>query len=50
MLRREVLRDVPEDVIDRVVSDFESEGAQVTKEKQPNGKWTLVATFPSSDK
>jgi hypothetical protein len=42
MLRREVLRDVPEDVIDRVVSDFESEGTKVTREKQPDGRWTLV--------
>jgi hypothetical protein len=49
MATREILRDIPDDRIEEVVSDYESEGAQVTRELQPDGKWTLVATFPNSD-
>lgn len=50
MARREVIKGVPEDRIEQLVYDFESEGAQVTREKQADGKWTVVATFPNSDK
>ncbi len=37
---------IPSDQVDQVVSDFESEGATVTKSQQPDGTWTVVATFP----
>jgi len=39
-------RDVPDSDVDRVVAGFEREGATVTKEKQPNGRWTVTAKFP----
>jgi hypothetical protein len=40
------LNDIPSDDVDEVVSDFKSEGAQVEKIKQPDGNWTVRATFP----
>ena len=40
------IKDIPEEEVDQVVADFESEGAKVIKEKQPNGKWTVRATMP----
>ncbi|MBO8134134.1 MULTISPECIES: hypothetical protein [Dickeya] len=40
------LTDIPSDQVDEVVKDFESEGAVVEKIKQPNGLWTVKATFP----
>jgi hypothetical protein len=46
MPRVETLSDVPDSEVDQVVKDFESEGAKVTKTQQPDGKWTVVATFP----
>ena len=45
MPRIEELNDIPEDEKDEVVTDYESEGAQVEKIRQPNGKWTIKATF-----
>jgi len=45
-----VLKDVPEDMIDEIVSDFESEGAKVIKEQQPDGKWTVRANFEETKK
>jgi hypothetical protein len=42
----QVLKDVPESDVDQVISDFESEGCTVEKEKQPNGKYTVRATCP----
>jgi hypothetical protein len=41
-----VLTDIPDSDVDAVVKDFESEKCSVTKEKQPNGKWTVRATCP----
>jgi len=41
-----VLTDVPASRVDDVVTDFESEGATVSKTLQPNGKFTVTATFP----
>jgi hypothetical protein len=46
MPRQVILTDIPQSDLDRVVKDFESEGATVTKEKQPDGNWTVKATFP----
>jgi hypothetical protein len=46
MPHQEILSDIPESDLDRVVKDFESEGATVTKKKQPDGNWTVTATFP----
>ncbi|MGA2465844.1 MAG: hypothetical protein ABSH06_16010 [Thermodesulfobacteriota bacterium] len=47
MPRVETLTDIPDNDVDKVVSDFESEGATVTKTRQANGMWTVVATFPN---
>jgi uncharacterized protein with GYD domain len=46
MPHTETIKDVPDDKVDEVVQDFESEGAKVEKTEQSNGKWTVVATFP----
>ena len=43
-----VLTDIPDGEEDAVVKDFESEGCIASKEKQPNGKWTVRATCPNS--
>lgn len=42
------LTDVPADLVDEVVADFESEGCQVVKTRQPDGRFTLVATCPDT--
>ncbi len=46
MHRVETLTDVPDSMVKEVVADFKSEGASVTKTKQANGSWIVVATFP----
>ena len=45
-METQTLHDVPADEVDEVVSDFESETPPytVTKQKQSNGKYTVVAT------
>jgi hypothetical protein len=40
------LRNVPDSEVDQVVSDFESEGANVERTQNPDGTWTVTATFP----
>jgi hypothetical protein len=41
--------DVPPDKVDRVVAGFKAQGADpVTKTKQPDGNYTVVATFPDA--
>jgi hypothetical protein len=46
MPHTETVTDVPDDKVDQVVEDYESEGATVQKTRQPNRLWTVVATFP----
>jgi subtilisin-like proprotein convertase family protein len=46
MPRTENLTDIPESDLQQLVGDFESEGATVTKKKQPDGNWTLEVQFP----
>jgi hypothetical protein len=47
MATQKVLSDIPDDNVQQVIDDFESEGcSEVTKEKQPNGLWTVRATCP----
>jgi len=46
MSRIEELDNIPNSDIEEVISDFESEGAQVEKIPQDDGKWTVRATFP----
>jgi len=45
MARVEELTDIPSDQVEDVISDFNSEGAQVEKISQPDGNWTVRATF-----
>jgi hypothetical protein len=45
MAFQRTLHKVPDDMVDQVVSDFESEGAIVVKFKE-NGTWAVHATFP----
>jgi hypothetical protein len=40
------LSDIPDDEVDQVVGDFESEGCTVQKKRQEDGNWTVVATCP----
>ena len=47
--RVEVIHDVPEDQKQRLTSDFKAAGASVAWSKQPDGKWTVTATFPAPD-
>ena len=48
--RVEVLRDVPESEKARIEGDFVLEGATVESVRQPDGKWTIHATFPGAIK
>jgi hypothetical protein len=48
--RVEVIHDIPEDQKQRITEDYEAVGASVQWDKQPDGKWTGTATFPSKDK
>ena len=41
-----VLTDIPDDDIDDVVADFESDGLTVEKKRQSDGKWTVHALYP----
>jgi hypothetical protein len=48
MPRVETLTDIPDSDVDKVVDDFKRAGATtVTKTRQANGMWTVVATFPN---
>ena len=40
------ITDVPPDMVDEVVADFESEGCTATAAKQPDGNFTVVANCP----
>lgn len=51
MPRTETLTDVPVDEVDQVVQDFKDAGAtDVQKTKQPDGRYTVVATYPEDKK
>lgn len=43
-METQTLHDVPADDVEQIVTDFESEGYTVTKQKQTNGNYTIVAT------
>ncbi|MDO8894165.1 MAG: hypothetical protein Q8M57_12060 [Nitrosomonas sp.] len=49
MQKERALTDIPNDEVDEVVNDFQSEGAKTTKELQPNGNWTVRAIFFNPD-
>lgn len=46
MPRIEELKSILNNDVEELISDFESEGAQVEKIPQDDGKWTVRATFP----
>ena len=46
MPRIEELDNIPNSDVEEVISDYESEGAQVEKIQQDDGRWTVRATFP----
>jgi len=39
-------KDVPQKNLPVVRAGFKAQGATVKATKQPNGQWTVVATFP----
>ncbi|WP_022663637.1 hypothetical protein [Desulfospira joergensenii] len=41
-----ILIDIPEDEVDRIVADFESEGCTTQKIEQDDGLWTVKAQCP----
>lgn len=45
-METQTLHDVPASEVEEVISDFESEGYTVTKQKQSNRKYTVVASRP----
>jgi hypothetical protein len=45
MSRVEELNNIPPADVDEIIEDYESEGADVEKIKQPDGNWTVRATF-----
>jgi len=46
MPTEKVLTDIPQEDVDQVVEDFESEGCKATSERQANGLFTVRATCP----
>jgi len=47
---KRTLTDIPDNEVEQVILDFESEGCTTEKNRQPNGKWTVVATCPEKKK
>jgi hypothetical protein len=47
-MRTETLNDVPDSEVEQVVQDYKDEGATVTKTRNPDGTWTVTATFPAA--
>ena len=45
MYKKIVLTDIPEEAVDIVLGDFESEGATAERKRQVNGLWTIQASF-----
>ena len=46
MATERIITDIPEDEVDRIFNDFESEGCSAEKIKQDNGLWTIKAMCP----
>jgi hypothetical protein len=42
----QTVKNIPEKDKMRVVVSFEAEGATVKTERQPDGRWTVIAKFP----
>ncbi len=42
--------DIPEDKLDQVVAGYQLDNpAKIEKVKQPDGNWTVIATFSDDD-
>lgn len=39
------LNDIPDEKLQIVVEDFQSEGAKVERKRQPDGKWTVIGQY-----
>ncbi|MEW6417521.1 MAG: hypothetical protein AB1480_05290 [Nitrospirota bacterium] len=46
MSKVEILEDVSDSEVQKVVENFKRAGAQVSTTRQDNGLWKVVATFP----
>ncbi len=47
MAHQEVLKDIPDNRVDKIVAMYGADGCtDIKKEKQPDGKWTVTATCP----
>jgi hypothetical protein len=46
MAQTVVMTDVPPSDVDRVIAEYEAEGATATKTLQSNGNYTITASFP----
>lgn len=44
MAKVNTVKDVPESEVDNRVAQYESFGYKVEKKKQPDGRWTIIAT------
>lgn len=45
-MRKETLSDIPEEMLKEIVQSFASDrAATVETRRQPDGRWTVVATF-----
>jgi hypothetical protein len=42
----QILRDIQDSEVAKIVKDFESKGCTVDTQKQPNGNWTVQAICP----
>ena len=50
MQLQEVLDNVPDEQVEKIVQGFMSDGASVKKERQPDGTWRITATFDAKTK
>ena len=40
------ITDIPEEKVEEVEANYRLQNPAIEKFKQPNGKWTVIATFP----
>ena len=50
MQLQEVLENVPDEQVEKIVQGFMSDGASVKKERQPDGTWRITANFEGKTK
>jgi hypothetical protein len=42
-----IMNNVPDNEVAELVSDFEDDGATVSKVREPDGEWTVIAVYPT---